>query len=288
MKHTRKKTNGMTKHIGMLPVLLVAMVFLFLGAACGSGSSSNNANAQAVVELDDAVIRVETNATDEDAGFQIFLDGEGWENVVITDPNGTQIFESTASGGIFQIGGGTELFLETAEPEFVEFANLQELLDLLPEGEYTFSGTTSEGDDITGTAELTYVLPCEPEVVSPAEFEIVDTAAPIVISWDPVDQVIDPVQTVADNVVCVASADLVIEAYQVIVEEEESGIEFDIILSDTATEVTVPEEMFEEDTLYKFEVLAIEESGNQTITESFFCTGPTLTEGDCEALADAL
>ena len=288
MKHTHKKTNGMTKHMGMLPVLLVAMVFLFLGAACGSGSSSNNAQAQAVVELDDAVIRVETNATDEDSGFQIFLDGEGWENVVITDPNGTQIFESTASGGIFQIGGGTELFLETAEPEFGEFANLQELLDLLPEGEYTFSGTTAEGVDITGTAELTYVLPCEPEVVSPAEFEVVDTAAPIVISWDPVDQVIDPFNTVADNLVCVASADLVIEGYQVIVEEEESGIEFDIILSNTSTEVTVPEEMFEEDTLYKFEVLAIEESGNQTITESFFCTGPTLTEAACEALADAV
>ncbi len=288
MRHARKKCNGMTKHMGMLPVLLVAVVFLFLGAACGSGSSSNNAQAQAVVELDDAVIRVETNATDEDSGFQIFLDGEGWENVFITDPNGTQIFESTASGGIFQIGGGTELFLETAEPELVDFANLQELLDLLPEGDYTFSGTTAEGDDITGTAELTYVLPCEPEVVSPAEFEIVDAAAPILISWDPVDEVIDPVNTVADNVVCVASVDLVIEGYQVIVEEEESGVEFNIILLDTATEVTVPEEMFEEDTLYKFEVLAIEESGNQTITESFFCTGPTLTAVDCEALADAL
>lgn len=288
MRHARKKLNGITKHMGMLPVLLVAMVFLFLGAACGSGSSSNNANAQAVVALDDAVIRVETNATDEDSGFQIFLDGEGWENIVITDPDGTQIFESTASGGIFQIGGGTELFLETAEPELVDFANLQELLDLLPEGDYTFSGTTAEGDDITGTAELTYVLPCEPEVVSPAEFEILDAAAPILISWDPVDEVIDTVNTVADNVECVASAGLVIEGYQVIVEEEDSGVEFDIILLDTATEVTVPEEMFEEDTLYKFEILAIEESGNQTITESFFCTGPTLTAVDCEALADAL
>lgn len=287
MKQMRNKSNAMTKHMGMLPVLLVAMAILVLGAGCGSGSGSE-AQAQAVVELDDAVIRVETNATDEDAGFQIFLDGEGWENVSITDPNGTQIFDSTASGGIFQIGGGTELFLETAEPEFVDFANLQELLDLLPEGEYTFSGTTAEGDDLTGTAELTYVLPCEPEVVSPAEFEILDATAPILVSWDPVDQVIDPVLTVADNVVCVASADLVIEGYQVIVEEEESGIEFNIILSDTATEVTVPEEMFEEDTLYKFEVLAIEESGNQTITESFFCTGPTLTAADCEAIADAL
>ena len=98
---------------------------------------------------------------------------------------------------------------------------------------------------------------------------------------------IDPVNTVADNVVCVASVDLVIEGYQVIVEEEESGVEFNIILLDTATEVTVPEEMFEEDTLYKFEVLAIEESGNQTITESFFCTGPTLTAAECEALAEA-
>ncbi|MGD8393779.1 MAG: hypothetical protein PVH74_19755 [Desulfobacterales bacterium] len=266
------KSIGKMKDMGLLAALLAAMVALVGGAGCDS--SSNNANAQSVVDLDDASIIVEVNATDGDAGFQIFLDGEGWEDVDVSDPSMNLIFESIASGGILEIGGGTELFLETEEPEFEEAGDLQDLLDLLPEGQYTFSGTTAEGDELTGTAELTHLLPCGPEVVSPAEAAILDTANPISISWESVEEEIDTETSTADDVVCVASAELVIENYQVIVEDEESGNVFDVVLSDEATSVTVPEEFFEEDTLYKFEILAIEESGNQTITESFFCTGP--------------
>jgi hypothetical protein len=261
------------RYRGLLTVFLASIVALVFGAGCGS-SSGSRAIAQQVVELDDASIIIEVNATDGDAGFQIFLDGEGWQNVSISDPDGQEIFYVDATGGVLDIGGGTELFLETAEPEFVGPGELQDLLDLLPEGQYTFSGTTAEGDRLTGTAELTHVIPCRPEVVSPAEASIVDAANPIVISWNLVDEEIDTETSVADDVVCVASADLVIDGYQVIVEDEESGNEFNIILPDDATSVTIPEELFEINTLYKFEILAIEERGNQTITESFFCTGP--------------
>lgn len=273
MKHTQNKSNGMKKHMSMFPVFLAAMATLFLVAGCHS-SSGSRAIAQQVVELDDASIIVEVNATDGDAGFQIFFDGEGWENVSVSDPDGQEIFNTNAFGGVFDIGGGTELFLETEEPEFVDPGDFQDLLGLLPEGEYTFSGTTAEGDGLTGTAELTHIIPCGPEVVSPAEASIVDAANPIIISWNLVDQEIDTETSVADGVECVASADLLIDGYQVIVEDEESGNEFNIILSDDATSVTIPEEFFQIDTLYKFEILAIEESGNQTISESFFCTGP--------------
>jgi hypothetical protein len=227
-----------------------------------------------MVPLDDASIIVEVNATDGDAGFQVFLDGEGWEDVSISDPSMNLIFDSVAAGDVLAIGGGTELFLETEEPEFGDFANLQAILNLLPEGVYTFSGTTAEEDALTGTANLTHVIPCGPEVTSPVEAAILDATVPVAISWNSVVEVIDPVNTVADNVVCIASANLIIDGYQVIVEDEESGIEFNITLPDDVTSVTVPQEFFEIDTLYKFEVLAIEESGNQTITESWFCTGP--------------
>jgi hypothetical protein len=269
----REKLVGKVRQTGLLAALLAAMAVLVWGAGCDS-SSSSRAHAQAMVELDDASIIVEVNATDGDAGFQIFLDGEGWENVTVSDPSSNLIFESTATGGILEIGGGTELFLETEEPEFLEPGEFQEFLDLLPEGEYTFSGATAEGDELTGTAELTHLIPCGPEVLSPAEADILDAANPISINWNPVEEEIDTETSVADDVVCVASADLVIDGYQVIVEDEESGNEFNVILSDEATEVTVSEEFFEDDTLYKFEILAIEESGNQTITESWFCTGP--------------
>ena len=40
------------------------------------------------------------------------------------------------------------------------------------------------------------------------------------------------------------------------------------------TELSVPDEFFRPDTLYELEVLALEESGNQTITVGFFTTRP--------------
>ncbi|MBV7337260.1 hypothetical protein KFU94_55330 [Chloroflexi bacterium TSY] len=62
-----------------------------------------------------------------------------------------------------------------------------------------------------------------------------------------------------------------IVGYQVIVENEG---EFNISLPDDATQVTVPPEFLESETEHKFEVLAIEESGSQTITEDEFTTSP--------------
>ena len=46
------------------------------------------------------------------------------------------------------------------------------------------------------------------------------------------------------------------------------------IHSTSSTSVSVPPEFLEPDAEFKFEILAIEESGNQTITESTFFTLP--------------
>ncbi len=46
----------------------------------------------------------------------------------------------------------------------------------------------------------------------------------------------------------------------------------DVDVPASVTSVTVPPEFLEPDTEYDFEVLAIEESGNQTISESSFTT----------------
>ena len=41
------------------------------------------------VEFSDARLKVEINATDGDAGLQIFLDGEAWNEVELVDPDGS-------------------------------------------------------------------------------------------------------------------------------------------------------------------------------------------------------
>jgi hypothetical protein len=261
MKHKRKKSNGPKRHMLLLPVFLVAVVALIFTVQ--TASAGHHHHRPEVTELEDATIIVEVNATAGDAGFQIFLDGEGWKNISIYDPNWRQIFNVKTKGGVSKIGGGTELFLETAEPEYGDLNELQELLDLLPEGTYKFFGRTVEGDWVRGEAELTHVIPAGPEIVEPKEAAVLDPDDPVDIEWQEVTETILPGDVAP-----------LIEGYQVIVEDEESGNEFNVTLPDDATQVTVPMQLLEDDTLYKFEVLAIEESGNQTIMESWFCTGP--------------
>ena len=83
---------------------------------------------------------------------------------------------------------------------------------------------------------------------------------PVVIDWNEVTTNIDgdPID---------------IEAYEVIVERRGDDLNFDVIMSaDLGTALTVPAELLEPGTEYEFEVLAIAENGNQTITETCFVT----------------
>jgi hypothetical protein len=112
-----------------------------------------------------------------------------------------------------------------------------------------------------------------------------------VISWSEVTEVVDPVETdAAGETVCTEPADfgqvLEIASYQVIVENSDVSLIVDLTSEDRA--LTVPPQLLKKNTLYIFEVLAKEESGNQTITEGFFCTGPNLSEEACVNLFEAL
>jgi hypothetical protein len=226
-------------------------------------------SAKSVVELADTSIIIEVNSTDGDAGFQIFVDGDGWSSARVYDPNGFRILKVISTGGARHIGGGTELFMETAEPEYENLDGMQELIELLPEGEYFFVARTTDNDWAVGTAELTHDVPAGPEVVYPLpegeeECAAVSAEAPLVIEWEHVENDI------------FGDGAIEIEAYQVIVESEtEDGpdLEFSATLppSEAATNMaTVPPELLVAGTEYTFEILAIEESGNQTITEACF------------------
>ena len=218
-----------------------------------------------LIELGDASLIIEVNATDQDAGFQIFADSEGWRNLRVFDPRGRKVFHAMVEGGIRQIGGGTELFLETEEPEFADLDELEDLLGLLPEGEYRFIARTTGNDWAIGSAELTHVVPAGPVVLEPLPAPGEDCAAGVavgdaVIAWEPVTTTIQ------------GSPNVSIVAYQVIVEDEAAGRELAVMVDAATNAITVPAEFLTAGTEYEFEVLAIEEGGNQTITESCFVT----------------
>ena len=161
------------------------------------------------------------------------------------------------------------MFFESVEPENRDVP-ISELLKTLPEGKYTFRGSAIEvveemGTTI-GTALLTHDIPRGPPLVSPvedAEIPVGDT----VFKWKSVEKNIDGSRT---NII----------AYQLIVEkdtEPEPNMigkmgSLSMYLPATTTSVKIPKEFFEPGTDYEWEVLAIEESGNQSLMSSSFST----------------
>jgi hypothetical protein len=246
---------------------------LLLGATAQTGWAQEaralslwDLQAKALAELDETSIIFEVNSTDGDAGAQVFVDGEGWKKVWVFNPNGRRILSVQAQSSVKAIGGGTELFLESEEPEYANLDELQELLDLFPEGDYTFFAQTVEGGWAMGEAELTYDIPAGPVIAEPTPDEGEECAADVfvntaVIEWDEVEESI------------FGSPDIDIVGYQVIVEIEEPVLRvFSADVPADTLMVMVPPEFLEEGAEFKFEILAIEESGNQTITESCFET----------------
>lgn len=240
----------MTRHIGMLKVFFLVAVTLLVTAP-----------RLWATPFSEAQIFIEINDTDGDAGIQIFVDGEGWETLQVFDPNDIQILDFTAEGSV-AMQGITELHFESAEPSFEE-QTLEELFALFPEGHYKFEGTTTEGQTLKGQATLTHNIPAGPEIVSPEEGEEVPFDMPVIIMWSPVTEPFPGVDSSG-----------VIVGYQVVVEQEKpkTGLVQTFNLPADTTQVTVPPEFIQANAEYKIEVLAIEASGNQTITESDFTT----------------
>ncbi len=204
------------------------------------------------VKLEEAEIFFEINDTDGDAGIQVFLDGEGCRRMRVFDPDGNKIIDFR-TGGSVSIQGIAELFFESSEPSF-KVQPLEDLLALFPEGRYKFRGRTTEGESLGGRARLTHVLPGAPMLIFPND-EAVDPED-AVFEWAPVA---DP-----------AGSEIV--TYEVIVECEEPELrEFDAIVDATVTSITVPPEFrLQGGEECKWEVLARETSGNQTISEVEF------------------
>lgn len=204
-------------------------------------------------KLADTAIYIEINETDGDAGIHVFLDGEGWDSMQMIGPNGVE-FSVLAESSV-GLQGITEFFFESAEPSFEE-QSLEELLELFPQGMYKYRGTTTEGRRLTGKARLTHALPAGPVLVFPIDGEEIDPED-AEFSWQPVA---DP-----------QSSEIV--GYEIVVGcEEPDFIEYVAQVGPDVTSVTVsPEILGQEDAdECKWEVLAIEASGNQTLTEAEF------------------
>ncbi len=229
------------------------LVTIALGVIAPAAQSAN------VVPLKDARLKIELNATDQDVGIQLFIDADPWKRMSVYDPNGVLAFSAVASGRI-GLQGGTELFLESAEPNFSQLT-LAAFLQRFPAGDYRIEGEGYAGETFLGIAKFTHNIPDGPQLLSPGEDAEVDPDN-TVVRWAPV-----PPPNGSPIV-----------GYQVLVVRPNSGITaipkliLDIMMPPTATSLAVPAGFLLPGLEYEWEVLAIEAGGNQTLSVGHFET----------------
>lgn len=221
--------------------------------------------------LDTAKLYIEHNATDADTGVHGLLGGSAWSELCIWDPNGELIL---VVDPLRQLNDLTvsDLFFESREPPNDEFS-ITDLMAAFPEGEYTVGGTDFEGISRVARARFTHDIPQQPSITAPV-FAVDEESASgalverngLTVSWDPVGEALDgrPIE---------------ISGYEVIItkvdHDDPNGLTrpvYDVHVGPNSTSLGVVPEFLESTTLYELEVLAIEVSGNQTITVGFFTT----------------
>ena len=232
-----------TNRMCTLSIVFAAVAATVAGLAppCSAGAPP--------VPLEIAKIYWEYNASANDLGVHVSLDAEDWKRLKIVNPKDRTIFEVEGQGPYKELGM-TELFFEGAEPSLVDFP-LDGLLARFPEGEYEFVGKTVDRQDLESTAVFSHAIPAGPNVST-----LVGPGNALVISWTAVTA---PPPGFPAKPINIAGYQVIVGSYQV-------------TLPATATSVTVSPEFVASlaSGTQPYEVLAIEASANQTLTEGTF------------------
>ena len=222
-------------------------------------------------EIATAKLIIEYNATDQDIGVHGAFDDHGWRTLCVFDPTGRLVLEVTPQSQLRDLTMAG-IFFESREPPASEFS-FADLEATFPEGEYMVRAESFDGKILVGTATFTHDVPAPPTIDAP------------VLAADPRDTKRAPVPledltvTWQDVSETVAGGPVDITGYEVIVtkevDDDPNGFSrptYDVHVPPTLNSLRVPAEFLEADTVYEVEVLALEVSGNQTITVGFFKT----------------
>jgi hypothetical protein len=206
---------------------------------------------------------IEHNATDGDTGIHGAFDGIDWQKLCVFDPNGQLVLEVEPKNQLrdLSISG---IFFESREPPNDEVP-IEEILARFPEGRYSVRGRALDGRRLTGAATFTHDIPAAPVIVFPLEDGVVSSAG-FTVMWNHVTTTLDgnPLKRTGYEVIITKD-----------VPDDPHGFSrptFDVHVRASETSLSVPSEFLEPGTRYELEVLVLEVSGNQTITNLFFQT----------------
>jgi hypothetical protein len=280
MKHARENKNEMTKSMRLLPIFLVAVITLTLGI-CAPEIWAGGKHHDDEIPFSEAKLFFELNNTDGDLGLHALVDGDAWKRLKIEDPKGRKMLDIKVKGRLGR-QGLTEIFFESAEPTFDELSP-REFFNRFPEGEYEIEGKTLDGEELESEVELTHVMPAPPAPTVNEEsmavqcdedehgYDATEVSAPVTIVWPEVTM--SHPDPDGGGAGIQPPVPVTIVNYEVVLEvevNEEFASVFSIILPPDVTSITIPEEFIALGDEFKYEVLAREQSHNQTAVESCF------------------
>ncbi len=252
---------------------LVCAGFICLAAAPLASLAQDD---EEELEFEEAEVFFELNNTDGDLGIHALIDGGAWKLLKIHSVDGRNMLTVNVRGRMRR-QGLTEIFFESAEPTFDELPPT-EFFERFPPGTYVVSGVTIDGEELENEVEISHAMPAPPVPTVNGESvdmnceddDFTEVSGSVVIAWDAVTT------THSELGFPQASTDITIINYEVVVEAELEidGEEFvsilSVILPPDVTEMTIPDEFLVQAEEFKYEVLAREESWNQTAIESCF------------------
>ncbi len=222
------------------------------------------------VQIATAKLIIEFNSTDDDVGVHGAFDDHGWSELCVFDPSGKPIaaFDPQGQLNTLTMAG---VFFESREPPAEEYS-MKDLAAAFPEGKYKVRGTTFEGKALVGSATFTHDVPAPPTITSPALAAEPEQPGPAIsrqgltIEWLPVTE------TVTGDPVHITGYEIIVTKVDHVDPNGFSRPIYDVHVPAALDSLSVPAEFLEPNTVYEVELLALEESGNQTITVGFFLT----------------
>ena len=245
-----RKTNPLVPAIAIATTAFLALT----GAASGEP-----------LELDEHELFFELNDTDGDLGIHASIDGGPYTELEIEDPRGRTILRMKANGRLAR-QGMTQFMLESAEPTFDELPPVK-FFRRFPEGEYEIEVERGR-KEFEVTVELSHVMAAPAGDITVSGLEAAEDCdadelpapdQPVVVEWAPVTESHPEIGR---------EGPVEIDRYQFFVEQDDIKVGVD--LPSDVTGFEIPASITEGGGVFKYEIIARTEDGNNTAVETCF------------------
>lgn len=190
-------------------------------------------------------VYLERNVQDNDTEIKFEVTGgsAGLTSLKVVAPDGRTVIDFKAPDSKL---GMRQLMLESPEPK-----NDRSVQADFPVGTYTFTGSSTTGARLEGTAKLSHSLPAPPALVRPRPDAKNVPVQELQLSWHSIKG---------------------LSAHVVVIVHEASGREIRANLPGNASQFTVPAGFLRAGSQYKLEIGAVAPSGNSSFIETTFTT----------------